>query len=162
MRSKLLYNSPLWRPQFIKDIIVFEQIQRRATKYILNDYTSPYKERLISLNLLPIMMQFELNDIMFFINCLKHPTKAFNVYEYVSLSSHTTSSSTTLKLTHAITRTNTERHLNMSLSSIKKALKHFLWQEFIQKLSSDNPCTFHFVCPCAKCLHSPIMCNFMR
>ena len=40
IRSQLLYCSPMWRPKYIKKL---EQLQRRATKYILNDYVSNYK-----------------------------------------------------------------------------------------------------------------------
>ena len=43
VKSQLLYCSQLWRPQLIKDITMLERIQRRATKYILNDYNSSYK-----------------------------------------------------------------------------------------------------------------------
>ena len=177
VKSKLLYNSPVWRPQFIKDITIIERIQRRATKYILNDYTSSYKIRLISLNLLPLMMQFELNDVMFFVSCLKHPTTAFNIYDYVSFSCHSTGSYKGLKLKHTVSRTNAVGHfyfnrlprlwnslpvidLDKSLPSIKNLLKQFFWQQFLLKFNSDNPCTYHFVCPCAKCSHSSITCNF--
>ena len=55
VRSQLLYCSQLWRPQLIKDITMLERIPRRATKYILNDYTSSYKSRLQQLNILPLI-----------------------------------------------------------------------------------------------------------
>ena len=57
--SHLIYCSPVWCPRFIKDIQLLERVQRRATKYILNDFTSDYKDRLISLELLPLMMFYE-------------------------------------------------------------------------------------------------------
>ena len=38
VRSQLTYCSQLWRPHLIKDITLLERIQRRATKYILNNY----------------------------------------------------------------------------------------------------------------------------
>uniref|UniRef100_A0A1X7VG13 3-hydroxyisobutyryl-CoA hydrolase, mitochondrial n=1 Tax=Amphimedon queenslandica TaxID=400682 RepID=A0A1X7VG13_AMPQE len=38
--SKLVYGSQLWRPMFIKDIVILERIQRRATRFITNDYAS--------------------------------------------------------------------------------------------------------------------------
>ena len=56
----------------MSDITALERIQRRATKYILNDFHSD-KHRLLSLRLLPLMMQLELFDILFFIHCLKDP-----------------------------------------------------------------------------------------
>ena len=36
VRSQLLYASQIWRPVLIKDIKRLEQIQHRATKFILN------------------------------------------------------------------------------------------------------------------------------
>ena len=47
----------------MKDILSIERVQRRATKYTLNDYTSCYKTRLIKLRFLPLMYLFELQDI---------------------------------------------------------------------------------------------------
>ena len=38
VRSHLTYCSSIWHPYLIKDIILLERIQRRATKFILNDY----------------------------------------------------------------------------------------------------------------------------
>ena len=67
IRSQISYCSPLWRPHLLKDIELLEQIQRRATKFILNDYSSDYKFRLTSLKLLPLMMFYELLDLSFFI-----------------------------------------------------------------------------------------------
>ena len=75
VRSQLIYCSQVWRPFQIKDITFIERIQRRATKYILNDYTSDYKSRLLSLNLLPLMYFFELQDIIFAVKSLKNPLK---------------------------------------------------------------------------------------
>ena len=52
VKSHVSYCCQLWRPFMVKDIQSIEKIQRRATKYILSDYTSDYKSRLLSLNLL--------------------------------------------------------------------------------------------------------------
>ena len=59
VRSKLTYCSQLWRPYQIKVIITLENVQRRATKFITNDYISDYKSRLLQLHLLPLMYQYE-------------------------------------------------------------------------------------------------------
>ena len=48
VRSQLLYCPQIWRP-------CLERVQRRATKYILNDYTSSYRARLLRLSMLPLM-----------------------------------------------------------------------------------------------------------
>ena len=84
VRSKLQY---CWRPMLIKDIISLECVQRRATKYILHDFSSDYKSHLISLNILPLMMQLEINDLMFFIKNLKDPISTFNVHQFVQFCS---------------------------------------------------------------------------
>ena len=47
VRSQLFYCTQVWRPHLMKDILNIERVQRRGTKYILNDYTSSYKTRLI-------------------------------------------------------------------------------------------------------------------
>ena len=52
VRSQLTYCSPLWRPHLIKHITQLEKIQRRATKFILNDYSSDYKSRLFRTHIL--------------------------------------------------------------------------------------------------------------
>ena len=72
----------------MKDIIQLERIQRRATKYIVPDL--PYKSRPIKLNLLPLMYWLELQDLYFFIKCIKDPPDNFNILDYVSFSANNT------------------------------------------------------------------------
>ena len=62
VQSKLLYCSPIWRPHLLTYIRALENVQRRATKFILNDFLSNYRFRLVNLNLLPLMMIFELSS----------------------------------------------------------------------------------------------------
>ena len=83
VKSQLLYCSQLWRPQLLKDIFILERIQCRATKYILNDYQLPYKERLEWLHLLPLMYTYELNDLILFIKSLKAPTDHFDIRNHI-------------------------------------------------------------------------------
>ena len=45
----------LWRPHLMKEILIIEQIQCHAIKYLLNDYISSYKICLIKLKVLPLM-----------------------------------------------------------------------------------------------------------
>ena len=59
VRSQLTYCSQIWRPQLIRDIKALDKVQRRATKFVLNDFTSDYKTRLTRLGLLPLMYYFE-------------------------------------------------------------------------------------------------------
>ena len=77
-----------------------ERIQRRATKFILNDYSSNYKSRLLNLNILPLMYQFDYYDILFFIKHIKYPTDNFNIFNHVTFSHGSTRSSSHSKLHH--------------------------------------------------------------
>ena len=110
VRSKLLYCSPIWRPHLLSDVRALENVQRRATKFILNASLSNYRLRLVNLNLLPLMMAFEINDIIFFIKCLKHPSEYFDIFNYVTFCSSHTWSSTHFKLRHSLAKKNSVRH----------------------------------------------------
>ena len=76
VRSKLSYCSQLWRPHLVKDILCLESVQRRATRYILNNYSrhTSYKSRLINIKLLPLMYWLELQDVLFLVKCLQGTT----------------------------------------------------------------------------------------
>ncbi len=101
IRSQLLYCSQVWRPQLIKDILMLEKVQRRATKFILNDYTSDYRARLVKLKLLPLMYHLELNDILFCVKSLKAPASHFDIREYISFSTQSTRSGSHNRMCHS-------------------------------------------------------------
>ena len=177
VRSQLIYCSQMWRPQLIKDITSLERIQRRATKYILNDYTSTYKSRLEQLNLLPLMYIYEINDLMFLIKSLKSPSDNFEIRDHITFTSNSTRSGTHHKLTHPRTTSAVQRHfyfnritrlynylpaINISLPTniIKCQLIQHLWTHFYNNFNSDRSCTFHLLCPCHRCSSVPISVNF--
>ena len=110
VRSHLVYCSPLWRPHLIKDIENFERVQRRATKFILNNYHLDYRSRLLQCRTLPLMYFLELNDILFLVKSLKSPTPAFNILNYVTFNTSTTRSGTFNKLIHNFTSTSHAHH----------------------------------------------------
>ena len=80
VRPDLLYCSPIWHPYLLADIRTLKLVQRRATKFIINDISVDYKNRLIQLELLPLMM--EIADI-FLIKSLRSPCPHFNVLNLV-------------------------------------------------------------------------------
>ena len=110
VRSQLLYCSQVWRPYYIKDILLFERIQRRATKYILNDYKSSYKSHLLHLNLLPLMYIFELNDLSFFIKSYISASSHFNINDYINFRTSITRSSTSHKMIHQCSSSTLSHH----------------------------------------------------
>ena len=106
-----MYCSQIWRPNLVQDIQLLERVQRRATKYILNDYTSSYKTRLLKLSMLPLMFTYELNDLLFFIKSIKNPSLHFDISKWVHFNSNSsTRSSTHSKLVHNYTKYSTSRH----------------------------------------------------
>uniref|UniRef100_A0A1X7V3B7 Reverse transcriptase domain-containing protein n=1 Tax=Amphimedon queenslandica TaxID=400682 RepID=A0A1X7V3B7_AMPQE len=89
----LTYCSPVWRPSLVKNIVILEQLQRRATKYILFDYQSDYKSRLSSLKLLPLSYRLEYIESVFFFVQFKHPDHSYDICNYFSFSTCSTRSS---------------------------------------------------------------------
>ena len=163
-----MYCSQLWRPYLIKDVIQLERVQRRATKFILNDYQSSYGSRLLTLHLLPLMYLFELHDIIFLIKSLKNPTPFFNIYNFVEFCSTSSRSSQANKLTHHRSPNLITHHLffkrvsrlwnvlpiidlSLPTSTLYTRLKRYFWNHFENYFDSTDPCTFHLLCPCSKC-----------
>jgi len=177
VRSQLTYCSQLWNPYLIKDTAALEKIQRQATKFILKDYESNYRTRLLKLDLLPLMYTLDFYDIMFLVKALKQPSNHFNIYEYISFSTVNTRSSSNNKLNHVFTSNNYTRNfyfnrisrlwnklpsidLSQPVSLIKANIYKYLHQHFILHFSADNPCTYHFCCRCSNCYNVGLSSNF--
>ena len=170
VRSHLCYCSQIWRPNLIKDITNIERIQRKATKFILNDYASDYKSRLEALQMLPLTLWFELQDIMFLVKCLQDQTDTLNINRYITFAASNTRAGSSSKLHHHFSRTTTARHfyfsrvarlwnalpshlidLTLSFSTIKVHVRIFLWEHFKSHFVSNNIHSFHLKCPCSQC-----------
>ena len=68
VRTNFSYARQLWSPQKVELIQEMEKVQRRASKFILNlNYLSEitYKERLLSVRILPVSYWLELMDLLF-------------------------------------------------------------------------------------------------
>ena len=110
VRSKITYCSQIWRLHLIKDITSLKRIQRRATRFILNDFSSDYHTRLISLHLLPLMYLYELLDVILFVKCFKSPDPSFPIWDHVSISTASTRSASAAKLNHKSRASTLSRH----------------------------------------------------
>ena len=134
----------------------------------LQDYSLDYKTRLLSLNLLPLMHWYELQDMMFLVKCFKNPMDNLIIHDYVEFVTSTTRASSNGKLRHKFCRLSTPRHfyfnrivrlwnlfpridLFLSLPSIKHLLLNHLWSNFCSNFNANNVCPFHLLCSCAKC-----------
>ena len=122
------------------------------------------------------MYIFEISDIMFLVKSFKFPSDSFNINNYISFSTGVTRSSG-VKLVHNSSSTNKERShyfvrvcrlwnclpiidLNLSIQTIKKHLKIYLWNHFIANFEASNIHTYHFLCPCSSCFNHPSSSNF--
>ena len=165
VRSHLSYCCQLWRPRLVRDIISLERIQKRAT---LNNYTTNYRERLLSQHLLPIMSWFELHDLMFLIKCFNDPEDNINIHKYISFVTTSTRARTNNRLKPNFVKTSTAKHfyfnrviklwnsipsntldLSLSYNTLKVHLYNYLWSSFVN--SFDPDITFHHICPCSRC-----------
>ena len=97
IRSELLYCSTVWRPHLLKEIELLEKYKRRATTFILSNYHSDYKTRLIQTGLLPLMYVYEITDILFFIKSIKHPSDKSDILILLPLLQDLLSQSSTLR-----------------------------------------------------------------
>ena len=71
VRSHFCFCSQLRAPQSsTSNLILVENIQRRATRFILRNSNLCYKARLIKLKLLPLSYWLEYLDLVFFFKCL--------------------------------------------------------------------------------------------
>ena len=44
--------------------------------------------------------------------------------------------------------------LSLTHNTIMSQLNNLFWSHFLNFFSDDNACTFHFCCPCSKCVYS--------
>ena len=65
------------------NINALERVYSREIKFIVNDMFCNYRNRIISLNLLPLMFWIEFLDILFLVKCFKQPTENINVTYYL-------------------------------------------------------------------------------
>ena len=168
VRSKISYCSQVWSPMYIKDIKRLETVQRRASKFILSYQPLNYKERLISLDLLPLMYWFDLQDVLFLVKCLKNPPDNFKVLDFVTFCDSNTRSCSNGKLKYSFKRGSATRHyyfnrvvrlwnqlpsidLSLSYHSIQLSISKYMWSHFLRHFDPDSICTYHFVCPCNNC-----------
>ena len=94
VHSHLSYCSQVWAPQsLVKDILLIENVQRWATRFICTNNELSYRERFQKLNLLPINYWLELLDLVFFFKCMNGLVK-LNISNFVSFNQGRTRCST--------------------------------------------------------------------
>jgi len=123
------------------------------------------------LKLLPLMMFFELTDIIFYISSIRSPSVNFDMSQFIHECVSNTRSSAS-KLQHHLSPACKSSHFyfrrlprlwnslptidtTQSLFVIKHQLFNFMYNHFIQHFDAGSPCTFHYLCPCFKCSNFP-------
>ena len=93
-------------------------------------------------------------------------SSSFNITDYITFNNGFTRSSSSGKLNHVRNSNNVNKHfffnriprlwnalppidLSLSIATNKKRLYRFLLEHSLTNFNSDNPCTYHFVCPCS-------------
>ncbi len=123
-----------------------------------------YRDRLIRLEMLPLMMEYEIVDIMFLIRSLKSPSSHFNIADIISFNISNTRSSSYLKLRHSVSKTSIQGHFyfhriprlwnslplldtSLSIPSIRARLRQHFWNHFVTNIDPNNLCSYHYLCP---------------
>jgi hypothetical protein len=68
VKSVISYATPVWKPFKKYELILLEQVQRQATRYLVKYQDFSYAERLKKLNLLPLTYERDITDLITFYN----------------------------------------------------------------------------------------------
>ena len=110
VRSGLEYTCQVWSPYTKRNIRTLEQVQRKATRFIVGKELS-YNEKLKKLELLPLMYRREIVDIIFFYKCFKG-TCELDISQYISFRVYTRNLRSTDNLTLNVPFSRTETFKN--------------------------------------------------
>jgi hypothetical protein len=173
VRPLLESNSVTWFCNNKRLLTKIETVQRRATKYILNDYNSEYNDRLTLCNLLPLSLRRDFLDGVFLYNIINDLSLAkINVQFMVD--THRSRQNDDLMLVrynsntlcydkfftnrivriwnalpHDIRATDlTESGKN---TSFKNLFKNWLFTYYNEHFNVWNTCTWHVYCGCTAC-----------
>jgi hypothetical protein len=179
VRPLVEYNTVMWWPSNKKGIIKIESLQRRATKFITNNFNIGYKERLIQCNLLPLTLRRQFLDCVFIYNSIN----SLNVYNILSslqymddVRINTRLRCNQDKLMFKTVQTKhdlygkfiTRRIVNLwnkipfdvrnidltemdKNTPFKRELKSWFWNFFVENFLNDNVCTWLVSCNCTTC-----------
>jgi hypothetical protein len=150
-----------------------ENLQRRATKYILNNFEMSYMERLNQCQLLPLINRREFLDHVFVYNNY-HGLIESNLLTVIEFENGENRNRDEMMIVHK--RVNLECYRNYftnrvpyswnripheirsleltdmeSNISFKNALKSWLYNHFLDNFDLENTCSWGIICNCARC-----------
>ena len=163
MRSHFGFCCQLWAPQSsTSNLILVENIRRRATRFILRNSNLCYKA-----HLLPLSYWLEYLDLVFFFKCLHGLidfTHEFSYYfSFLKGNTRCASSGLHLKLNACRTSSFRDFYFNRitlmwnsfpknikdsdTISSFKSKLKSFYFTKLLNAFDRDNFRSFKLICP---------------
>ncbi len=167
----LSYGSPAWSPSK-GDLKTIEQVQRRATKWILGYSDLAYADRLQALNILPLSLNLQIYDILTFVKLLNDDSN-FPWFNFVHRNRNTENSNHPTRsaarndfilptINKEIQRQNfwyraprlyniLARHIPLEGSSAKSRILKFFWDYYNSSYSELDMCTWTFACLCCAC-----------
>ena len=119
-------------------------------------------------SILPLMLWYEMQDVLLLVKCLIDSPDNFTIQDYISFNSNPTRSSSQSKLSCKYSRTSVACHfyfsrvvrlwnslpcidLSKSYNLIKQEISDHFWFHFRNNFNPDNLCSFHIACPCSNC-----------
>ena len=180
VKCHLDYATQVWSPALTSLKIEIENVQRRATRWILKQRKGEksYKERLVTVKLLPLCYDREVKDLVFFYKAM-HGYINLDVNNFVSFVTHgrtvkrsENSKNSVLqnkhfqgsyfnrivKLRNSIMVTSTSQNFS-SLSMFKTLAKNIFSLELSRTFDVDMTCTWSLVrdCSCHRSQSKPII-----
>ena len=173
----LEYGTQLWGNCNFKSASRVEQVQRRASRYILNEYNSDYdyRTRLIKCDMLPLSFRRSFLDLSFLLKLL-HEENCLNFLSYYTFLPETrTRDGFSLRCVNNNFRTSSFRSFyfnrvchewnslplrlreectedNGNINVYKHVIKDHLKDVFLNRYDVDNKCTWKLRCFCNNCL----------
>ena len=120
----------------------------------LGDYTSDYNSYLLT-GLLLLMLEFEINDVLFFIRRLKSPASHLDITNYRSFCDNARDQANYFDLTHISTDClgyGTVCQLSILMKPMKSNKFRALFENNFNYSVAGS---FHLVCTCFSCSHIP-------
>jgi hypothetical protein len=176
VRPILEYASVVWYCDNKQLMMQIESVQRRATKYILNDYYATYEDRLTRCNILPLSFRREYLDLIFFYNFYHNLNNANLNLKFVDQSDVRTRIAADNYLlpypkcnyqfiykwfTNRIVYSWNKMPIDIRMTELsetgrnttfKNYVKKWLHEIFINSYNSNHTCSWRIFCGCAVCL----------
>jgi len=170
VRCKLEYSSQTWSVQTKRNLTLIEAVQRRSTKYILGRLDSQdYKQRLESLDILPLSYRREILDIKFLFKAFQSEID-IDIMNYITIARNSTregidgtklqlptfktesyAHSYFIRIVPIWNQLPTDLRAEDNISSFHRNLPNFYKSKFSQHFQCDSTCSWVSKCRCTKC-----------